>query len=573
MRTICQLICTTLLAAACAHQETVHTIDVIATGDVHGAYFDEPYVSGRTRTSLMSVSAWVDSVRNARGKDNVILLDVGDCLQGDNAAYYYNNVDTIAPHLFPRLASYMGYDAAVVGNHDIETGHRVYDRVAAQMKKERIPWLCGNAICPNGKPYFKDYTILHRAGLKVAVLGFGNANISAWLSPELWSGMHFESLLPLVQQRVDAVIASEHPQVVIVAVHSGTGEGDGTQLENQGLDLLNSLQGVDLIIGAHDHIPYVQRVGDCLYVDGGARGGYVSHATISLLCKGRKILEKHSSAEFCRMDKSKINTEMQERFRPEFEAVKAFTCRKVGTLEMPLLTREAYAGMCSYLDLVHTVQLCSSGCDISFAAPLTFNGKVAPGELVFNDMFTIYPFENQLFVLSLKGSEIKDYLEYSYGIWVSDDPLHVLNIVRKSDPRTGAMRWSFVNRSYNFDSAAGINYTVDITKPKGSRVNILSMADGTPFDESAFYKVAMTSYRANGGGDLLIDGAHIAKEDIDARIVARCPEIRSSIYDFIVEHGIIDSLAVSDRSRLGSWRFVPEEIAAPAIEKDMELLF
>ena len=56
---------------------------------------------------------------------------------------------------------------------------------------------------------------------------------------------------------------------------------------------------------------------------------------------------------------------------------------------------------------------------------------------------------------------------------------------------------SFVNFSFNFDSAAGIIYTVDVTKPKGEKITILKMADGKPFDENKTYKVALNSYRGN----------------------------------------------------------------------------
>ena len=56
------------------------------------------------------------------------------------------------------------------------------------------------------------------------------------------------------------------------------------------------------------------------------------------------------------------------------------------------------------------------------------------------------------------------------------------------------------NQSYNFDSAAGINYTVDVSKPEGSRVVITGFTDGRPFEKNKMYKVAVNSYRGNGGG-------------------------------------------------------------------------
>ena len=110
---------------SCGPGDGQYTFHLLATNDVHGCYFDSLYTGGGTRSSLMSVSWYADSVRTAAGPDNVVLIDAGDCLQGDNAAYYFNYVDTAAPHVYGRMAGYMKYDAVVVGNHDIETGHPV----------------------------------------------------------------------------------------------------------------------------------------------------------------------------------------------------------------------------------------------------------------------------------------------------------------------------------------------------------------------------------------------------------------------------------------------------------------
>ena len=84
-----------------------YTFKVLSTNDVHGRYFDQPYVGEGVRNSLMSACWYADSVRTANGSDNVILLDVGDFLQGDNAAYYYNFVDTSSEHLYARMSEYM----------------------------------------------------------------------------------------------------------------------------------------------------------------------------------------------------------------------------------------------------------------------------------------------------------------------------------------------------------------------------------------------------------------------------------------------------------------------------------
>ena len=152
---ICVAAASLMLLAGCSPKDGDCCLRILTTNDLHGSLFDSTYVDGNVRNSLMAVKWYVDSVRSAAGEQNVILLDDGDFLQGDNSVYYFNYVDTLTPHIFPRMASYMGYDAVVGGNHDIETGHKVYDRVAADLEAAGIPFLAGNAIRnDNGEPYF-----------------------------------------------------------------------------------------------------------------------------------------------------------------------------------------------------------------------------------------------------------------------------------------------------------------------------------------------------------------------------------------------------------------------------------
>ncbi len=552
-----------------------YTFRILTTNDVHGCYFDSVYVGDRTKNSLLAVSYLVDSVRAATGGENVVLIDAGDCLQGDNAAYYFNYVDTVTPHLYGRMADYMKYDAVAVGNHDIETGHPVYDRLDREMK---TPLLAANAIADaSGKPYFQDYVILKRHGVKIAVLGFTNPNMKNWLSYSLWSGMKFESLIPLVQNDVDRVIEKEKPHLVIVAAHAGTGNGDGTQLENQGMDLFRSLKGVDFLICAHDHRPFVAQNDSICLINSGSHCRNVGSGTVTLEFVDGKCVSKTLEAGLIPVHKEKVDAEMKEVFFPDYEAVKEFTLRPVGELKVPLRTRDAYAGMSDYINLLHAVSLSVPEARLSLAAPLTFNGYVRPGTLLYNDLFTVYPFENQLYVVRMTGKEVIDCLEYSYAAWVNTvkgrGDEHILRIVNEPDPRTGQKRWSFVGRSYNFDSAGGLVYDVDVTKPAGSRITVKSLADGAPFSEDAEYNVAMTSYRASGGGGILREGAGIDTDSIDSRIVARYPEIRELVYDYLQEHGSIDPAVIGSPELIGEWHFIPEAIADRLMDKDMRLMF
>ncbi len=572
MKRISALLLASLLGlCACSRHDGEYTLHILATNDVHGSWFDQDYVSARRKTSLLAVNTCIDSVRTAAGRDNVLLIDSGDCLQGDNAAYYYNYVDTVSAHLYPRLAEYMGYDAVTVGNHDIETGPKVYDRVTKELAERGIPFLAGNALKADGDPYFPEYKVFRRAGLKVLVLGYTNPNMQAWLDKSLWPDVEFISLLPFVQRRVDIIKANVKPDVTVVSVHSGTGRGDGSILEAQGLDLFRSLKGVDVLLCSHDHAPRVEQGDGICLVNTGSRARHLGEAVVTLNYKKGKLLSKTQTAHLIDIDPTKADEKMKEAFASDYEKVKAFTLQPVGRISEDMFMKDAFTGPSFYMNFIHKVQLDRSGADISFSAPLSSNGHLAAGTLVFNDMFTLYHYENSLCVLNLTGREIKNYLEFSYNQWIRTwNGQHVLNISERSSERFGTSRWSFNGPSFNFDSAAGIRYTVDVTKPFGGRISIRAMSDGRPFDLNATYRVAMTSYRAAGGGDLIFRGAGLTRDDLEGRTVARYPEIRDMLYQYIKENGEISPALVSGA---GDWKFVPEALCRKALSADMKLVF
>ncbi len=518
-----------------------YQVTVCATTDVHGAYFDSLYVDNMANsTSLANVSSYLKGLR-ASGVQP-ILIDVGDNLQGDNAAYYFNYVATDVPHLMPRLMEYLGYDAVIVGNHDIETGHSVYDRITSEL---RVPYLAANAACdrdengvadmdedPKNKlvsdSYFLPYCIIDRGGVKVAVVGMTNANIKSWLSDSYWNGMDFQMIHDIAQGLIDKIVAKERPPLVVLAVHSGTGT-DLPDRENEALYLASTLEHVDLVLNGHDHRPLAKEVenpaGSVVLLNEGMKAKYVGQADFTLRVKNGKLIERNVDYKLVPMDQYPVDSAYAATFRDDFLAVKDFATRPIGRVSDNIFLADALDGPSSYINLLHTVQLGASGADISFAAPLSNSGVVPKGVIEFQDLTSIYRFENTLYVVGMTGRQIKDYLEYSYDSWVS---------------RTGA--------TYNWDSADGIIYEVSRSAPKGERVNIISMSDGTPFELDKTYKVAMTSYRASGGGDLLTLGAGI---DPDSLVVYdKMKDIRSLVGDYISEQGEIEPKVSTN------WKFV-----------------
>ena len=519
-----------------------YRVTVCSTTDVHGAYFDSAYVDNlAAKTSLANVSSYLKEIRGEGVQP--VLIDVGDNLQGDNAAYYFNYVATDVPHVYPRIAAYLGYDAIVVGNHDIETGHDVYDRVARELT---MPYLAANAAFdrdengradmdenPDGKTvsdsYFVPYCVVDRGGVKVAIVGMTNGNIKSWLADDIWRGMDFQIISEMVQPVIDRMIEKEKPQLVVLAVHSGTG-AEQPNRENEAQYLAATLRGVDIVLNGHDHRPVAREVenvngGSVVLIDAGTKAVVVGQSDFTLTVKNGKVVSKSVDYKLVPMEKYPVDPDYVAAFKEDFNAVKAFAQRPIGQLSENIFLADALDGPSTYINLVQTVQLASSGADISFAAPLTSSGVVPKGVIEFQDLVSIYKFENQLYVVEMTGKQIKDYLEYSYKNWVN-----------KSGP------------SYNWDSADGIRYEVSRKAPDGERVKILSMNDGTPFDLDKTYKVAMTSYRASGGGDLVREGAGI--DPASLVVVRKMKDIRSLIGDYIAaQKEIVPTVATN-------WKFV-----------------
>ncbi|EFC69307.1 bifunctional metallophosphatase/5'-nucleotidase [Prevotella sp. oral taxon 317] len=549
-------------------------IKVIQTSDVHGSFFPYDFINRRDKKgSLARVSSYVNEMRKKYGK-NVILLDNGDILQGQPTCYYCNFVKPTMPNLAASVVNYMQYDAQTVGNHDIETGHPVYDK---WIKEVKCPILGANIIdTRTNKPYVHPYTIIKRDGVKVAVLGLLTPAIPNWLKESLWTGLRFDNMVKSAKYWVKHIQTKEKPDVIIGLFHSGREGGIHTPEydEDASLTVAREVEGFDIILFGHDHTRYAGWVKsnagkDVLCLDPSCDAYMVSDATINIRKAKGKVVSKKITGDVIDITGQPIDEKYVQHFKADIDSVNAFVNRKIGRFESTIYTRDCYFGSAAFTDFIHDLQLKITGADISFNAPLSFDARINKGDVYVSDMFNLYKYENQIYVLKMTGKEIRNHLEMSYDLWVNtmkspDDHIMQISEWAKQDRQ----RFGFKNLAFNFDSAAGIIYEVDVTKPDGQKVRILSMADGTPFDENRWYKVAMNSYRGNGGGELLTKGAGIPRAELKSRIVFESEkDQRFYLMNEIEKAGVMNPQAHNN------WKFVPEEWTKPAIERDRKLIF
>ncbi len=556
------------ISSMTAKTETI-TLRLLATTDVHGAFFPYNFIERKPmRGSLARVSTYINSQRKAFG-DRLILLENGDILQGQPTCYYTNYIKPDLPNVAAEVVNYLKYDAATFGNHDVETGHAVYDK---WIKEMNCPTLGANIIdTATGQPYVKPYTVIEREGVRVAVLGILTPAIPNWLNESLWQGLSFEEMVGSCRKWIKIIREKENPDVIVGLFHSGWDGGISTMHydEDATKKVAEQVDGFDVIFFGHDHHERnVTTAGGTVCLDASCNALRVAQATVTVTRKKGKTFRVEKQGEIVDVCPLDIDQTFMQHFQPQIDSVSAFVGRQIGTFRQTVRSRDAFFGSAGFTDYIHRLQLEHTGADISFNAPLTFDSEIKAGPVYVSDMFKIYRYENMIYTLRMTGKEVRNMLEMSYDLWVNTMQSPDDHIMLLTDSWSDKQRMGFKNLTFNFDTAAGIDYEVDVTQPNGQKVHILRMSDGRPFDEKAWYKVAMNSYRGNGGGELLTRGAGIDKKDIPSRITYISQhDQRYYLTQMIERQGTVDALP------LNNWRFVPEEWTKPAIERDRRLIF
>lgn len=555
-------------------------ITILTTTDLHGVILPYDFIEKKTmNVSLAGVSGYIE--KEGFKKNSLLLLDNGDNLQGQPPVYYYNFIDTVSPHIMADAFNYLGYDAITAGNHDIEAGHSVYDRM---VREYSFPVLAANAVkSSTGEPYFKPYTMVQKGKFRIAVFGLITPAVPTWLPPELYKGIEFRDMVETAKKWMP-VMLSEKPDLIVGLFHSGWNQPDNDSKEireydeNGSYDVALNVPGFDVIFNGHDHKVVNTKIaninGDTvLILDGGSRAEKIMQADISFTGKSKRQSDKSVSGKIIDVKDYEPDPEFVSAFSSQQKIISGYVEKVIATSNGDISSRDSYFGSSAFVDMIHTVQLDITGADISFAAPLSFDVKIAAGPVTVSDMFKLYRFENMLYTVSLTGEEILKYLEYSYGGWLNtmkdqSDFMLKLRLNKEGNPVIINGNAWLRNQPYNFDSAAGINYIVDVSKPEGSRITINSMADGSPFVINRSYLVAVNSYRGSGGGGHFPEGLGLDQNEVLKRLVSSTDrDLRFYILKYLEEKKTIKPAA------LNNWKIIPEGWTRKAAEREYKLLF
>ena len=490
-------------AAAKAEGEEAKDIVILYTNDVHCGVTDGIGFVGVAR---------VKAALEAAGKE-VILVDNGDSNQGDV-------IGTLSKgEAIVELMGDVGYDVAVIGNHDFDYGMDQFKKNVALAKYQ---FVCCNFIdIASGEPYLKPYTIIEKAGKKIAFVGIDTPESFTKSTPKYFQdgegnfiysfceGNNGQDLCDKVQETVDAARA-EGADYVIALAHLGIDYQSEPWTASK---VIENTTGIDAMLDGHSHTDFKLAFGKDYMLVKNKDGNEVIHSST-----GTKL----ANIGMLTISGDKMSAKLLDASAMEFidqvgllaedngvgEVVKAALAKNeelvntvVAHTDVDLVIKDPVSGErivrsqeTNLGDLCADAYRAMGETDIAFVNGGGVRDTIPAGDITYGQIIKVHPFGNALCTVEATGQEILDALEMSVS--------------------------SLPGESGGFLHVSGLKFTVDLnvdsTVVKDDKKMFVEVAgdrrvkdvevlqeDGTyaPLDPAKTYTLACHNYLLKDMGD------------------------------------------------------------------------
>ena len=508
---------------------------VAATTDVHGRARGWDYYTNAPDTlrGLARVGTIIDSLR----RDAVlpVVVDAGDITQGNPLAYVAARVDTTMPNPVIAAMNAIQYDAAAIGNHEFNYGLPTLERVVRQAE---FPLLAANAYTTTGHRAFQPWAISTRRGVKIGIVGATTPGAMVWDRDNLAGKLVIRDIVPEVATAVREVRGTG-AAVVIVVVHSGLNEPSSYDTvaapvgsENVAARIAREVPGIDLIVYGHTHREMPDTViNGTLLMQPRNWATSVAIAHLGLVRRdGRwRVTSRRSSVVPVagHRESPAVVAVTEEGHR----ATLRYATTPIGSTTVGWRADSARVVDTPLMDFILEVERQASGAQLASTAAFSLDASLAAGPVTVARLAALYPYDNTLRAVRITGDQLRAYLEQSARYFR-----------RTPDGRFG------VDSSipgYNYDMVAGVDYTIDVSRPIGERIVALTY-EGRPVAPTDTFTMALNNYRQTGGG-----GFSMLR---DAPVVYdRQLEIRQLLIDEVRRRGAISPADYFHPN----WRIIP----------------
>jgi 2',3'-cyclic-nucleotide 2'-phosphodiesterase/3'-nucleotidase len=528
-RALCSLLLAALLLAliscmALAEEDT-HIV-ILATSDLHGNIWGYSYEDNAetANNGMARLYTYIEQVRSEN--PNVFLVDAGDDIQGTIMTDDIANKAPEKEHPVIAAMNFMGYDAMTLGNHEFNWGIETMKQILSQAK---FAVLGANVLDKDGHYVTGNgWIIVDRGGVRLAIIGVCTPNIPLWDGgKEGIDDTTYEAGSVAVKKAIEEI--GDQADIILVSAHMGQfAEYDEVGGSDAGGKIVEDNPEVDILQVAHLHITVNDRIGETPVV--GVRNSGREIARIDVTLAPDKSIKDISTdiVDMADYAPSEVIREI-----PVVKALYEQTIRFVqggvgedgepgeplGFTTAKFQPEDEIKGLpegklqdTAVIDLILNIQLANSGADVTSCALFKDTSDLPEGPINYGNIFDIYKFDNTLCTLDVTGKELKGYMEWAaecYNQWVPGD----INI--SFDPEYPG---------YLYDMFAGVDYEINLSKPKGERIENV-MFRGEPLKDDQALKLAINNFRYSSG----IKTKNLAEGKRDW-------ESSGSIRDMIVEY-------------------------------------
>lgn len=225
-----------------AKKEDYIKLTILSTNDVHSRIDPFPLDDKRFpgMAGFAQRSTIVKQIRDEQ--EHVLLFDAGDIFQGTP---YFN---MYGGKLEFELMSKMGYDAATMGNHDLDNGLTGFDKYLSEAK---FPFICSNYDFSKTILDKKTvpYQIFEKGPLKIGVIGVG-VELEGLVSKKNYGAIIYQD--PIIKANELAKLLKEEKKCDLVVCISHLGfEYESEKVSDKVLAAKS--RNIDYIIGGHTH--------------------------------------------------------------------------------------------------------------------------------------------------------------------------------------------------------------------------------------------------------------------------------------------------------------------------------
>ncbi|EKU48574.1 bifunctional metallophosphatase/5'-nucleotidase [Staphylococcus massiliensis] len=478
-------------------------IVILSVSDIHGYIFPTNYQHKGQELSkgLLKIQTLIEKERQAN--TNTLLIENGDFIQGSPFCFYLNS-ELQSSEMLTKVYNQIGFDVGVIGNHEFNFGlpylHDTLDRL-------NYPVLSAN-ITTDGKP-FTGHDVVYKEidGVTVAIIGVTTPYIPNWEKPEIIAGLEFETTVSYLKAHIQSV--RDKADIVVVSYHGGferdleTGNETEQQTgENEGYQILQEVDGIDVLITGHQHREIATVKEGVSIVQPGSKGDFLGKIVLQYDAQQHTI--KHQTTDLIPVTEETVSQEAPQAVRDTQDKLEAWLDAPLVHLNEDMLVKDDFKARIKphpIVNLLNHAQMSLAGVDIS-CTPLFPSARGFSKTVTMRDIIDNYPFPNTFNVLEVTGAELKAALEKTATYFdVEDGDITVNQAFLEPKPQ-----------HFNYDMYSGIDYTIHASNEAGARVHDVTFK-GEPVTDAQTYQVVMNNYRAVGGGDYaMFDESKIVKD-------------------------------------------------------------